>query len=186
MFFLKKIVISFSRKESKLKINIVIYISPPIPYLAKFWFFSYGPKCCQPIQLQDSLKYKISRKKWMMKFNFGMQINIEVLGKLILSFWVCVTRHAQSTQNKKFRYLSNISWNAWGIKLIFCPQIDTKVFYKVARVPKATALQYLCNISRKTWRMELDFLPADKRQRFLQIDISILGVCGQVCPNYPK
>ena len=33
---------------------------------------------------------------------------------------------------------------------------------------------------------EVDFLPADKRQRFLQIDPIILGVCGQTYPNYPK
>ena len=31
-----------------------------------------------------------------------------------------------------------------------------------------------------------DFLPADKHQRFHQIDIIILGVCGQACPNYPE
>ena len=30
-----------------------------------------------------------------------MQINIEVFYKLILSFWVCVARHAQSIQNNK-------------------------------------------------------------------------------------
>ena len=35
--------------------NVVVDISPPIPYLAEFWFSSYGPKCCQPIKLQDSL-----------------------------------------------------------------------------------------------------------------------------------
>ena len=39
---------------------------------------------------------------WMMKFIFGMQINNKIFYKLILSFWVCVTRHAQSTQNNKF------------------------------------------------------------------------------------
>ena len=34
---------------------------------------------------------------------------------------------------------------------------------------------------------ELDILPTDKLQRFLQIAIIILGVCGQACPNYlPK
>ena len=32
-----------------MKANIVVDISPPIPYLAKFWFSIYGPKCCQPI-----------------------------------------------------------------------------------------------------------------------------------------
>ena len=50
--------------------------------------------------VQDSWKCNISRKKWMMKFVFGMQINIEVFYKLILSLWVCIVRHAQSTQNK--------------------------------------------------------------------------------------
>ena len=38
----------------------------------------------------------------MMKFIFGMQINIEVFYKLILSIWVCVTRHVQSTQKLLF------------------------------------------------------------------------------------
>ena len=37
-----------------------------------------------------------------MNFIFGIQINMEVFYKLILSFWVCVTKHAQSTQNNKF------------------------------------------------------------------------------------
>ena len=31
---------------------------------------------------------------------------------------------------------------------------------------------------------ELDLLPADKRKKFLQIAIIILGVCGLACPNY--
>ena len=97
----------------------------------KFWFSSYGPKCCQPIKLQDSLKCNISTKKWVNKLIFGMQINIEVFCKLILSFWVGAIRHAQSTQNKKFVYLWNISRKAWRVKLIFCLQINTKVFSKL-------------------------------------------------------
>ena len=64
-----------------MKTNIV-FDPPPIPYLA-FWFSNYGPKCGQPIKLQDSLKCNISRKKGMMKFIFGMPINIEVFYKLI-------------------------------------------------------------------------------------------------------
>ena len=51
-----------------MKTSIVIDISPPITYLAKFCFSSYGRKCCWPIELQDSLKCNISRKKWMMLF----------------------------------------------------------------------------------------------------------------------
>ena len=33
---------------------------------------------------------------------------------------------------------------------------------------------------------EVDFFPADKCQRFPQIDTIILGVCGQASANYPK
>ena len=46
------------------------------------------------------LKYNISRKTWMMNSIFRVEINIKVFYKLILSFWVCVTRHAQSTWTK--------------------------------------------------------------------------------------
>ena len=53
-------------------------------------------------KLQYSLKFNIPRKKRMMKFTFGMQIDIEV----ILSFWVCVAIHTQNTENKKFIYIS--------------------------------------------------------------------------------
>ena len=36
-----------------------------------------------------------------MKFIFVMQINIEVLYKWILSFWVSIGRHAQSIKNQE-------------------------------------------------------------------------------------
>ena len=45
----------------------------------------------------------------MTKGFFGMQINIKAFYKLVLSFWVGVTRHVESTQNKMFSYLCNIS-----------------------------------------------------------------------------
>ena len=41
-----------------MKTNI-IDISPT--HMAKFWVSSYGPKCCQPIILQDSLECSIER-----------------------------------------------------------------------------------------------------------------------------
>ena len=131
----------------------------------------------------------------MMNFVFGMQINIKVFCKLILSFWVRVTRYAQSTQNK-FAYLS-ISTEKHGgrVKLIFCLQINSKTFYKlivslwvcIARHAQSTqnnftiSLQYL----KENMKDEVDFLPANKRQRFLQSYTTILDVCGQACPNYP-
>ena len=153
--------------------NIVIDISSPIPYLAKFQISSYGPKYCQPIKLQYSLKCNIWRKKWMIQLIFGMQINIEVFYKLIISFWVSAARHAQSTQNKKLSYLCNIFRKTWGIKLIFCLLINAKV---------CNTLQYL----KENVKDEVDFLRANKRQRFLQIDTVSLSVCAQACPNYPK
>ena len=123
-------------------------LSPPIPYLAKFWFLRFGPKCCWAIKLQDSLKRIISRTKWMMKFIVAMEIDIEVFYKLILPFWVWVVKHAQSTQNNKF----------------------------------AISLQYV----RENLKDEVDFLPADKHQRFLQIDTITLDVCSQTMPKLPK
>ena len=142
-------------ENGKMETNIVLDISPPISSLTKFWFSSYESKCCQPIKWQDSLKCNISRKKWMMKFIFGMQMNIEVFYKLILSFWVCAIRHAQSTQNKKFAYLCNISRKVWGwVKLIFSLQINTKVFYKlivsllscIARHPQSTQNKFTISL----------------------------------------
>ena len=177
--------------------NVVVDVSPPMSYLARFLFWSYGPKCCHPIKLHDSLKCNILGKKRMMKCISIRQINIEVSYKLILSFWVCVSRYAQSTQNKKFAYLCNISRKAWRVKLNFCLQINMEVFYRlivslwvfVGRHAQSTqnnnftiSLQYL----KENMKDEFDFLPADKRQRFLQIALIILGVCGQVCPSYPK
>ena len=49
---------------------------------------------------------------------------------MILSFWLCITRHAQSTQNK-FTYFCSISKKAWAMKLIFYLQINTNIFYKL-------------------------------------------------------
>ena len=86
--------------------------------------------CCQPIKLQGSLKCNISREKWMINFTFGMQINVEVFYRLILSFWLCIIRHYQSTQNE-FAYLCGISGKAWVMKLIFWQQISAKVFRKL-------------------------------------------------------
>ena len=117
----------------------------------------------------------------MMKCVFGMRMNIEVFYKFILSFCVCVVKHAQSTQIKKFLYILCISRKTWEMNLVFCPQINTNVFYNlivslwvcVARHTQSTqnskfaiSSQYL----RENVKNEVDFLPADKHQRFLQID----------------
>ena len=40
-------------------------------------------------------------KMWVMKFIFCLYINMEVPHKLILLFWMCVSRYVQSTQKDK-------------------------------------------------------------------------------------
>ena len=109
----------------------------------------------QSVKLQDSLKFNISRKKWMMKFIFSVQINIKVFCKMIILFWVCLTRHAQSIQNKSFAYLCNISRKAWQMNLIFLPADNQKSFLQgnciILCVHSEACPKYLkqqvCNIS---------------------------------------
>ena len=67
-----------------------------------------------------------------MKFVCGMQIN-KVFYKLILSFWVWVTRHAKSAQNKKFVYLCNIQ-KSMGDEVAFLRSDKHKSFLRVGRI----------------------------------------------------
>ena len=122
----------------------------------------------------------------MMKSIFDTQRNSKIFCKLILSFWVCATRH-ETTQNRRFAYLYNISRKIWWIKLLFCLQIKTKVFYKslvslwvcVSRLAQSIqnnkftiSLQYIKEFGKN----EVGFLLADKHQIFLEIDTIILDV----------
>ena len=50
-------------------------------------------------QIAGFFKMQYLKKKVNDEVYFGMQINIEVFYKLILSFCVVATRHAQSVQN---------------------------------------------------------------------------------------
>ena len=110
--------------------NIVIDISPQIPFLAKVWFLSYRPKWCQPMKLQDSSKHNISKKKkvnnevyfWHAdKHQSFLQVGSIVLG----------VRNQACPNYPKNVYLWNISRKMWPMKLIFCLQINTEVFYKL-------------------------------------------------------
>ena len=122
----------------------------------------------------------------MMKFIFCMQINIEVFYKLIISILVGVITHNQSTQNN-FTCLCNISmhayFQAWRMRLIFCLQINTKVFYKmivslwvfVARHVQSTennkfkiSLQYL----KENVKDELDFFLLINFEGFFKVILS--------------
>ena len=51
-------------------IYIICFVPPQIPYLGKFLFLKYGPKCSKPMRLQDFLINHISRiNQWSMKYN---------------------------------------------------------------------------------------------------------------------
>ena len=152
--------------------------------------------CCQPIKLQGSLKCNISREKWMINFTFGMQINVEVFYKLILSFWLCIIRYYQSTQNE-FAYLCGISGKAWVMKLILLaadkrkslPQIENKIFgvhsHTCPKYPKQQVYNTFA-ISQGKHKGWVWLLSVDDCQRFLQSDTIILDMCDQTYPNYPK
>ena len=125
--------------------NTVSDISSPIPYLQKFEFLSYRPKCCQLNKLQDFLKCNIARKKWMVKFIFCRQINMKVSYRLIstllaskLSYkvilWILMgmIKHSRSTQSNQFamslQYLKKRSWE-WSS---FLHGDKSQSFYKLA------------------------------------------------------
>ena len=116
---------------------------------------------------------------------------------------VCVSRHAQITQNNKFLFLCNILRNNWVMKLTFCMQVSMKACYKlivwgwsrIAKVPKIASLQCLYSISKKRLKLKLIFC----MQIFLKVyfntlnikfsykvDIIIINGHDQVFPNYLK
>ena len=61
-----------------------------------------------------------------MKLIFCLQINAKIFYKLIVSLWVCIARHTQSTQNTKFNNIFVISK-----EVDFLPTDNAKVFYKL-------------------------------------------------------
>ena len=62
-FFKKKNWYFFPYKQCKMKVLFIFDFPSQTPYLAKFLFRSYYPKCCWPIRLQDSFKCNISKKQ---------------------------------------------------------------------------------------------------------------------------
>ena len=85
--FFEKNCRQFFLEVTEMKNNIVIDFLSPIPYQAKSWFSSSGPKCYWAMKSHDSWTCNISRKKWMMKFIFwhaDKHWSILQLGTIIL------------------------------------------------------------------------------------------------------
>ena len=148
--------------------------------------------------MQDSLKCNIPRKKWISKFIFGMQLYIEVLYKLIASIFGCSWLGTPKAPKIRSSSIFAVSpEKRGGMKLAFCLQINTKVFWKliesfcvfVARHAQSTknnkfaiSLQYL----KENMKDEIYFLHVDKHQSFLQIDAMAFDGDGQVFPKFTK
>ena len=104
-------------------------------------------------------------------FFVSIEVNIKVFYKLIPSFWMSVTRHNESTQSK-FSYLCNISPKAWGMKLMFCLQINIQAFTVGIRSPQGFIQAIL---------MSYNSFFAQKRE------LNYLDEClSQACLKYPK
>ena len=115
-----------------------------------------------------------------------MQKSTKDFFKLVLSFSVCVAKHAQTIQNNKF-VISLQYLKKWVIKLIFCMQISMKVSYKLIlwflmEMAKHSQSSQNCNFAmflqyfKKEVRDEVDFLHAYKHQSFLQVDFNTLSI----------
>ena len=96
--------------------------------LAKFLFWSYCPKCCPPIRLQDSFKCEISRKKMRVQVDFWFP-QFPTSG--CYHFWLVWWGIPKVPKITSLQYPCNISRKSWGINMIFCIKIRIKVFYKL-------------------------------------------------------
>ena len=136
----------------------------------------------------------------MMKFIFGVQININVFYSDTIILGVYSQACPRQPKLKVCISLQYLQKNV-GDKVDFLPADKHKNFLQVDSITLsvhrhvytshaqstqndkfAISLQYL----KKNVNDEVYDLPADKCQSFPQIDTIILGVCGQACPNYSK
>ena len=69
----------------------------------------------------------ISRRVWGMKLIFCLQMNTKAFYKIIVSIWVCVPRHAQSTQNKFELSLQYLKKNVKDEVGFFACRLTSKV-----------------------------------------------------------
>ena len=122
-----------------------------------------------------------------MKLIFFLHINIKGSFRLILSFQVCVSRHAQVTQNNKFaislQYLKTGVSDEVNVlhadKHDSLLQIDMTILMGMVMHSQsfqnskfAMCQQYV----KKEVRDKVDFLHADKHQSFLQGDFNTFGI----------
>ena len=124
-----------------------------------------------------------------MNLVFCQQINVNGFFKLLLSFQLCVARHAQINQNNKFaislqclkKELSDENDFLHADKHESLLQIDSMILIVMVKHSQsfqnrmfAMSLQYLKK--KKKLKMRFDFLHADKHQSFLKVYCNFLGI----------
>ena len=122
-----------------------------------------------------------------MKLIFCLQMNVKGFFKLLLSFYVCVTRHTQITQDSKFAVSLQYLKKELSDEVDFLHadkhesllQIDSMILMGIVKHSQssqnskfAMSLQYL----KKEVKDEVDFLHADKHQSFLKVYFNTLGI----------
>ena len=131
-----------------MQINIKVFYK-----LLSIWVCIARP--VQSIQNKFAYLYNISRKKWVVKFLFCLQIKSWFLPagkqKIVLQVDIIIWY---------YQYLSNISKKMLRMKLIFCLGINIKSFLKLIPsflvcVCVARRLLFLCNILWKKLVMKL-------------------------------
>ena len=111
-----------------------------------------------------------------MKFVFGMQIKSKVFYKVLLSSWVRVTRHAQSTQNKLV-YLCIIYFQeSLQDEVEFWPAYKHKSFQQVHSITSGVCIQTCPKYSKQKFRISLQYLLPSKN--FFKMILS-LQMCMQ-------
>ena len=157
----------------------------------EFWFFSYRPKCCWPIKLQYFSKCNIS--SWYCHFEcLSLLLNAKVFCKLIVSFCVCVVRHAKITQDNKFAiYLQYLKQNVKElVKHHRFLQIDTIILGVCGQTcpiyPKKNKFTFSLQYVKRELIDKVDFLHADKHESFLQTHCMIFDGNGQAFSKFLK
>ena len=142
------------------------------------WYYHFG--CAQlgmpkVPKIRSSHIFAISPEKLM--FFFCRQTNIKVLYKLLVSLWVCLTRHAQIPKTPSLHYLtiSQGKCEVWTSKAFTNWYYHFRCMWPgMPKLPQVTSLVFLCNILIRKWVMKLIFLHADKYESYRQIDTIIL------------
>ena len=113
---LKNLIINFNWSSSIMKTFIICCVPVEIPYLGKFLFLGYRPKCSQPIRLQDFLINHISRtNQWKVLWWYKLTY-IKSWSKI---FWLGMARSGYGQFGYGTLKLTVYLENEWWNELIF-------------------------------------------------------------------